>query len=151
MGQYDDAEDELDGSEPGAFKQMRDQLKKLKEQNRDLIESNTRLETTVRTRVIADTLTSRGVSPKIAQFVPSDIEPTEESVTAWLIENAEVFGVRVQPTAQEQQLQGQAEHTRQLAGVEAFSTPAIPGDILDQVQNASSMDELVALGVVVGR
>jgi hypothetical protein len=43
-----------------------------------------------------DALASRGVNSKIASFIPQDIDPTEESVSKWLEDYADVFGVDTQ-------------------------------------------------------
>jgi hypothetical protein len=47
-----------------------------------------------RERAIKDVLEARGVNKKIASFIPSDIDPTEESLSKWLTEYGDVFGRR---------------------------------------------------------
>jgi len=50
-----------------------------------------------RQSVVSSVLNERGVNPKIATFIPSDIANDPESIGRWLDENGEIFGVQVQP------------------------------------------------------
>lgn len=46
-------------------------------------------------RIIKEVLTSKGVRPSIAKYIPSDIEATPEAVNSWLTANAEDFGIEI--------------------------------------------------------
>ena len=46
-----------------------------------------------RERTISEVLTARGVNPKISAFIPQDIDLTEDSLSSWLTEYGDVFGV----------------------------------------------------------
>ena len=47
-----------------------------------------------RSSTLADILREKGVSPKVAAFVPADVEPTADAIGAWLEEFGDVFGVQ---------------------------------------------------------
>lgn len=49
------------------------------------------LKNQLRTSTVESTLTAKGVPAKIAKFIPSDVT-TPDQITAWLTENADVFG-----------------------------------------------------------
>jgi hypothetical protein len=69
-----------------------------------------------RERTISEVLTARGVNPKISAFIPQDIDLTEESLSSWLTEYGDVFGV---------------SQTNQ-------SNPAIPEGFIDSYKKAQS-------------
>lgn len=90
---WDDFDDESgDGSE--LVKKLRNQLKQANKRNSELEAAQEGLAKKVRQREVKDVLDAKGVNPKIARWVLADVEdPTEESVTEWLVENGELFGV----------------------------------------------------------
>lgn len=133
MDQYDDTDDLTFEGEASGPKALRDELAKVKKEMKRLAERNAVLETGERKRVITQALTARGVNPKVADFMPADIEPTEESVVSWLTENADVFGVQIQPTEEQQDAATQADHIRRMAAVERGSQPSGSGDLLSQI------------------
>lgn len=79
----------------------------------ELIEGYFTLEAKQRTATLADTLKAKGVNPKVAQFFPADLEPTEDNITSWLKDFADVFGVKVEDHSNEgqqaEQPEGQAQ------------------------------------------
>jgi hypothetical protein len=74
--------------------------KKLEQENASLRETTSELQGTVRSRSVADVLQAKGVSPKVAKFIPADVEPDEASVSRWLAENKDVFNIQVSDTGQ---------------------------------------------------
>ncbi len=79
-----------------------------------------------RTRTVVDILKSKGVSEKAAKFLPGDIEPSEDAVTAWLEENADVFGIKQQSGTDTPAAEQEAQRALTRAA-DGMQTPA--GDI----------------------
>ena len=96
MSNYDYDDDDFDSDSGDLVKQLR---KANKQKEKELAELKAQFESISkanRERAIKDALASRGVNGKIAAFIPQDIDPTEESVSKWLEDYADVFGVDIQ-------------------------------------------------------
>jgi hypothetical protein len=145
MSNYDYDDDDFETTDGGDLvKQLRKatkakdkELAELKAQYESLAKSN-------RERAIKDALASRGVNSKIASFIPQDIDPTEESVSKWLEDYADVFGVEVQsnqaaPNVDPKQA---AAYQRMTNAVEQGVTPEFQAQIHQKLMNASSREEL---------
>lgn len=88
-------DDDFDGSDENLPKRLRAALKKASKQNDDLAAELTTLRNERKQANVAEVLKKAGVNPKVAKYLLSDMEdPTEESVTEWLTENADLFGVK---------------------------------------------------------
>ena len=132
-------------------KKLRKQIKELSKERDTLAEELQSFKQSERKRVLSDTLQSKGLNPKIAAFVPSDIDT--ESIDSWLDEYGDVFGGV--PTEQPQQDEetpqqpviaqnaAEAQAIRQMAAAEQGAAPTDNGDILAQIQEATSMDDLM--------
>lgn len=70
---------------------VRKRMRELERQNRELAESNAKLQAQVRVKTVSDTLAQKGYSPKLANLIPQDIEPTAEAIDKWLADYADVF------------------------------------------------------------
>jgi len=120
-----------------ANKQKEKELADLKTQFESISKSN-------RERAIKDALASRGVNSKIAAFIPQDIDPTEESVSKWLEDYADVFGYETQsnqatPNVDPKQA---AAYQRMTNAVEQGVTPEFQADVHRKLMNANSREEL---------
>jgi hypothetical protein len=73
-------------------KKLRKALKAEQRRSKELETNYSELTKTQKERILKDALASRGVNPKVAAFVPSDIEASEDAIAAWLDSNADVFG-----------------------------------------------------------
>ena len=94
MGQYDDEDFEFETEATGSdlVKQLRKQVNEL---SKALKERDAQLEEVLyesREQSIAEVLAEMGVNPKVAAFVPDDVEDVDD-LEAWLYEYGEVFGV----------------------------------------------------------
>ena len=120
-----------------ATKQKDKELAELKAQYENLAKSN-------RERAIKDALASRGVNSKIASFIPQDIDPTEESVSKWLEDYADVFGVQTQSTQATPNVDPKqaAAYQRMTNAVETGNTPEFQADVHQKLMNANSREEL---------
>jgi chorismate mutase len=97
-----------------------------------------------RERAIKDALASRGVNSKIASFIPQDIDPTEESVSKWLEDYADVFGVQSQsnqatPNVDPKQA---AAYQRMTNAIEQGATPEFQEEVYRRLMNANTREEL---------
>jgi hypothetical protein len=145
MSNYDYDDDDFETTDGGDLvKQLRKatkakdkELAELKAQYESLAKSN-------RERAIKDALASRGVNSKIASFIPQDIDPTEESVSKWLEDYADVFGYETQsnqaaPNVDPRQA---AAYQRMTNAVEQGVTPEFQAQIHQKLMNAGSREEL---------
>jgi len=92
---YDDYDDEFGGDARGSdnnvLRELRKQNRAKEKQIKELTERLTGLAQQARERSVKDVLAAKGLSPKIAKFIPEDMT-SEEEVSAWVEENAEIFG-----------------------------------------------------------
>lgn len=100
MSNYEDDEEDFELDSNDAFSQLRKANKQKDKQLKEIQSELAELRKEKRDRTIKETLTARGVNPKIASFIPQDIDLTEESLSKWLEENGEVFGVSSQSSNQ---------------------------------------------------
>jgi hypothetical protein len=96
-----------------------------------------------REATISQVLAEKGVNPKVAKFIPADIEMSSDSISNWLTDNGELFGV----SAPVQQSAEQSENFAALRQIDAVTSGAIsPDDVNDAfniMNNASSAEELL--------
>jgi hypothetical protein len=96
-----------------------------------------------REATISQVLAEKGVNPKVAKFIPADIEMSSDSISNWLTDNGELFGV----AAPVQQSADQSENFAALRQIDAVTSGAIsPDDVNDAfniMNNASSAEELL--------
>jgi hypothetical protein len=100
MSNYEDDEEDFELDSNDAFSQLRKANKQKEKQLKEIQAELSELRKEKRDRTIKETLTSRGVNPKIAAFIPQDIDLTEESLSTWLSEYGDVFGIESQSTNQ---------------------------------------------------
>jgi len=84
------------------------------------------------------------VNPKIASFVPQDIEASEEAVTQWLDNYADVFGIKVEEkqAVSQEDIQSMQRMNNALTGAEA---PGASDDLANRIANANSEDEILTI------
>jgi hypothetical protein len=142
--EYEDDEDDITTSDSSndVVKQLR---KANKQKEKELAELRAQFEgisKAQRERSIKDVLESRGVNSKIAKFIPSDLDPTEESLSKWLDDNGDVFGFAPesnQPVVDPAQA---AAYKRMNNATEQGITPDASDDIMRKLLNANSKEEL---------
>ena len=144
--EYEDDEDEVttqDTSGNDLVKQLR---KAAKQKDKELAELRAQFENVSkaqRERNIKDVLESRGVNSKIAKFIPSDLDPTEESLSKWLDENGDVFGFQVADSNQPVVDPATAAAYKKMNNVtEQGLTPDSHDDIMRKLMNANTKEEL---------
>jgi hypothetical protein len=84
------------------------------------------------------------VNPKIASFVPQDIDASEEAVSQWLETYADVFGIKTEEKqgVSQQDIKSMQRMNNALTGAEA---PAASDDLANRIANASSEDEILSI------
>lgn len=93
MSNYELEEDEFELDSNDVLGQLRKANKAKEKQLKEIQEELSNLRKEKRERTISEVLTARGVNPKISAFIPQDIDLTEESLSSWLTEYGDVFGV----------------------------------------------------------
>lgn len=143
---WDDDEDEVtqvQQSESDLLKQLRKELKTKSKMLSEMEGQLSSIKNEQRQNVIKSVLESKGVSPKIAKFIPQDIEANPDVIDNWIAENADVFGLTVQTPAD---VQPDLATLRQIDAVTANAqSPAGLDDIMLRLQNAQSEDEIKSL------
>ena len=146
MSNYDYEDDDdftMDDSSNDLVKQLR---KASKQKDKELNELKAQFESlnkAQRERAIKDALASRGVNSKIASFIPQDIDPTEESVSKWLEDYADVFGIEVsQNQTPNVNPNDAAAYKRMTNSADSGVSPEHNGDIMQRLMNANSKEEL---------
>ena len=146
MSNYD-YEDEDDITQDDSPNDLVKQLRKAsKQKDKELAELRSQFETLSkgqRERAIKDALAARGVNSKIASFIPQDIDPTEESVSKWLEDYADVFGIETSQTQTPNVNPADAAaYKRMTNSADSGASPEHNGDIMQKLMNANSKEEL---------
>jgi hypothetical protein len=142
---YEDDDDfDTNDSSNDLVKQLR---KASKQKDKELNELKAQFESlnkAQRERAIKDALASRGVNSKIASFIPQDIDPTEESVSKWLEDYADVFGIETSQTQAQPNVNPNdaAAYKRMTNSADSGVSPEHNGDIMQKLMNANSKEEL---------
>lgn len=89
--------DDFDGNESKLVKDLRAALKAANKAKEAAETESATLKGSHRKRSLEEVLTSKGVNPKVATFIPSDVEG-DEAVAKWLDDYADVFGIKVPET-----------------------------------------------------
>jgi len=138
---YDDAPQR--GSSDDVLKKVRRAERAKDKQLKELQSELEALRKFQREATISQVLTEKGVNPKVAKFIPADIEISSDSISNWLTENSELFGVAA-PT---QQNAVDVNDMAALRQIDAVTSGAIsPDDVNDAfniMNNAGSAEELL--------
>ncbi len=147
MSNYDYEDDDdftTDDSSNDLVKQLRKASKTKDKELQELRSQFESLNKSQRERAIKDALAARGVNSKIASFIPQDIDPTEESVSKWLEEYADVFGIETSQTQATPNVNpaDAAAYKRMTNSADSGTSPEHNGDIMQKLMNANSKEEL---------
>ena len=145
MSNYDYEDDDDDFTQESSNDLVKQLRKQLKAKDKEMAEFKSQFENlskAQRERAIKDVLESRGVNGKVAKFIPQDLDPTEESLSKWLEDNADVFGFQVedkQPAVDPAQA---AAYKKINNAVDQGLTPDSTDDIMRKLLSANSREEL---------
>jgi len=140
----DDDDDFTNDSSNDLVKQLRKASKQKDKELQELRSQFENLSKGQRERAIKDVLATRGVNSKIASFIPQDIDPTEESLSKWLDDYADVFGFessQTQATPNVDPAQA-AAYKRMTNTADSGSSPEHNADIMQKLLNTNSREEL---------
>jgi hypothetical protein len=146
MAEYTEYDFEDDSSDFGTdlVKKLRKQVdllsKELKERDQVIEE----FQTYSHEASVGEILESFGLNPRIAQFIPSDIEADEDAVSEWLTEYGDAFGITaVEESEAGYEPDADAQSFEQISDFENGDIdPSIGQDISSLIANASSPEEL---------
>ena len=146
--------------ESGGIAQLRKQYKAMQKEKKEMESELTKLRRQSRTASVGELLKAKDVNPKIARLVPTDVEATEEGITAWLEEFGDVFNVKGSASSTDgggpAPADGQAEPAYTKDDVAALKKVASASqgatvdvskqaELLRQVQTAKTHEEFLAL------
>ena len=147
---YEDDEFDFDTEEETTPRSSDDVLKKVRraERSKDkqLKEALAELESLrkfQRESTISQVLNEKGVNPKVAKFIPADIELSADSISAWLNDNGDLFGFAT-PAKESPVSSEDLGALRQMDMVASGAlTPDDVNDAFSMVNNAQSAEELL--------
>jgi hypothetical protein len=131
-------------SDTDLVKKLRKALKAEQKRNKELETNLGDLTKSQRERVLKDVLSSRGINAKVASFVPTDLDASEEAITTWLEQNADVFGFEVQEKVEVNQ-----KDVASLRQMDAVTSGALSPDKAEdlgiKIQGAQSAEDILNL------
>ena len=146
---WDDEDDDDTATEQNDFSSDTDLVKKLRKalkaeqkKAKELESSLGELTKAQRDRVLKDVLTSKGVSMKVAQFIPSNLDASEDAINSWLEENGDVFGFTVEKK-QEVSNRDIASLRQMDAVTQGALAPERADELMMKIDNAETADELL--------
>lgn len=142
--EYDDEDDDFGNEPQDVVKQLRKVNRTLEKRLKELETEATTLKTQTRQRTVKDVLSAKGINPKVAAFIPQDIDTTEEAVSAWLTEYGDVFGVQTPEETQAKTATTDAQRRIQNV-MESGTPPGVDEDALARILNATSAADLSSI------
>ena len=146
MSNYDYEDDDDFDTETSSNDLVKQLRKAAKQKDKELAELRSQfdgLSKAQRERSIKDALERRGVNQKIASFIPQDIDPTEESVSKWLEDYADVFGIELGQNQRTNVDPADIAAYKKMTGTaDAASSPERGADVMSRLMNANSKEEL---------
>lgn len=147
---WDEEEDEIDTtplSDSDAMKQLRKAKRSDEKRIKELTEKLEAFDKAQRETVIKKVLESKGVSPKAARLIVRELEGdvTEDSVSNWVDDNADMFGLQLQEEQTPRQTIDRAALRQQDIVTQQAFTPDRADDTLLRLNNAQSADEIIAM------
>ena len=140
---YDDDED--NDTTTDVVGQLRKVNRTLEKRAKELEQELAGLKSQTRQRTVKDVLSAKGINPKVAAFIPQDIDTTEEAVSAWLAEYGDVFGVQQSPE-ETQAKETATDAQRRIQNVMQTGTPpGVDEDALAKILNATSAADLSSI------
>ena len=141
--EYTDEDDDIMDNNDGGISQLRKVNRALEKRAKELEKELMGLKTQTRQRTIKDVLQTRGANPKIAAFIPADIDPSEDAVSAWLTEYGDVFGFNPEATKEEQAPAKDLSANQRISNVVSTGqAPTIDEDALSKIMAAAGPEAL---------
>jgi hypothetical protein len=139
--EYETFEDDDDYTGTDLVKKLRKQVDQLSKQLKERDSQLEEYQTYSHEAAIGEVLESFGLNPRIAAFIPSDIEADEEAVAEWLNEYGDAFGITAVDESESEDPDAQAYE--QMSNFEDGDIdPNVGRDIHSLISNAGSVEEL---------
>lgn len=145
--QFDDFDDDdFEAETSNGPAELRKALKKAEKERKELEKQLNEIRAAQREQSVKSVLESKGVSPKLAKLIPSDVTSADQ-VEAWLSEWSDVFSPAAPQQTEPQEIDPRAEQMARLNSVVNNAQPAAAKveDQLKALQNVTSKAELDAL------
>ena len=139
--EYDDEDDVQDTG----ITQLRKVNRALEKRAKELEQELASLKTQTRQRTVKEVLQAKGLNPKIAAFVPQDIEASEGAINQWVSEYGDVFGAPVQAQEEAKPAADVSAHARINNVVATGQPPTVDEDAMAKVLGAKTREDLDAL------
>lgn len=131
-------------SDTDLVKKLRKALRAEQKRNKELESSYADLSKSQKERILRDVLASRGVNPAIAEFIPADIEASEDAIGAWIDSKAELFGSK--PAESKPVSDSDVSALKRMDSVVAGSdVPTGSDDLQSRIANATSEAEILSI------
>jgi len=141
--EYDDEDDD---TTTDVVSQLRKVNRALEKRAKELEQELSGLKTQTRQRTVKDVLQAKGLNPKIAAFIPQDIDVSEEAINQWVSEYGDVFGIQTpseeKPAQKSPEVMAQARINNMVA---TGTAPDIDEDAFAKIASAKSREDLDAL------
>jgi hypothetical protein len=141
--EYDDEDDD---TTTDVVSQLRKVNRALEKRAKELEQELSGLKTQTRQRTVKDVLQAKGLNPKIAAFIPQDIDTSEEAINQWVNEYGDVFGIQTpseeKPVQKSPEVLAQARINNMVA---TGTAPDIDEDAFAKIASAKSREDLDAL------
>ena len=139
-------DDEDDDTSTDVVAQLRKVNRALEKRAKELEQELSGLKTQTRQRTVKDVLQAKGLNPKIAAFIPQDIDTSEEAINNWVNEYGDVFGIQApteeKPAAKSPEVVAQARINNL---VSTGSAPDVDEDAFAKIAGAKTREDLDAL------
>lgn len=144
--EYDDEDDD---TSTDVVAQLRKVNRSLEKRAKELEQELNGLKTQTRQRTVKDVLQAKGLNPKIAAFIPQDIDTSEEAINNWVNEYGDVFGIQTpsdeKPVEKSPEVKAQARINNMVA---TGTAPDIDEDAFAKIANAKTKEDLdILLGL----
>jgi hypothetical protein len=147
--EYTDEDDDIMDNNDGGITQLRKVNRALEKRAKELEKELMGIKTQSRQRTIKDVLQARGANPKIAAFIPADIDPSEDAVSAWLTEYGDVFGYNPEATKEEQAPTKDLSANQRISNVVSTGqVPTIDEDAFSKIMaamNPEALDQILGV------
>jgi len=141
--EYDDEDDDTTTDVVG---QLRKVNRALEKRAKELEQELSGLKTQTRQRTVKDVLQAKGLNPKIAAFIPQDIDSSEEAITSWVNEYGDVFGIQTPSEEKPAQKSPEVVAQARINNLVATGTaPDVDEDAFAKIAGAKTREDLDAL------
>jgi hypothetical protein len=148
---WDDEEDDNDTPQQNLegndlIKQLRKKARADEKRIKEMSEQLEGITKAQRETVIKRVLENKGVSPKAARMIANELpaDASEESISDWLDDNAEVFGLQVQHQEQPNTIDRAALRQQDIVTQQAI-TPDRAEDAMMRINEAGTAEEIIAM------